>query len=266
MASIIKADTLQSTTSNVFVLNSAGTEYARFDSSGIFQLANPTTFPAGTAALPSITTAGDTNTGLYFPAADTIAFATAGTEDMRIDSVGNVMIGTTTSQTGAKLSVTGGIQGTITSGTAVSPTSSTSIDYTSLPSWVKKITVTFQGLSSSSSSLWLLQLGTSSGVTTSGYLGRVAGISGSAFSAYSAGFTLLTDSSNGAILHGLIQIVTLGSNNFAMNGILGRSDGGNVYISGGSIALAGTLDRIRITTVNGSDTFDAGSINILYEG
>ena len=94
MASIIKADTLQSTTSNVFVLNSAGTEYARFDSSGVFQLANPTTFPAGTAALPSITATGDTNTGLYFPAADTIAFAEGGVEAMRINSSGDVGIGT----------------------------------------------------------------------------------------------------------------------------------------------------------------------------
>ena len=90
MASIIKADTLQSTTANVFVLNSSGTEYARFDSSGVFQLANPTTFPAGTAALPSITATGDTNTGIFFPAADTIAFSEGGVESVRIDSSGNV--------------------------------------------------------------------------------------------------------------------------------------------------------------------------------
>jgi len=95
MASIIKADTLQSTTSNVFVLNSVGTEYARFDSTGNFQLANPTTFPAGTALLPSITATGDTNTGLYFPAADTIGFTEGGVESMRIDSSGQVGIGTT---------------------------------------------------------------------------------------------------------------------------------------------------------------------------
>ena len=94
MASIIKADTLQSTTANVFVLNSSGTEYARFNSSGVFQLANPTTFPAGTVSLPSITATGDTNTGLYFPAADTIAFTEGGVESMRIDVNGNVGIGT----------------------------------------------------------------------------------------------------------------------------------------------------------------------------
>jgi hypothetical protein len=149
--------------------------------------------------------------------------------------------------------------------TAVATTSGTSIDYTGLPAWVKKITVSFQGVSSNSSSLWLLQLGTSSGVTTSGYLGRVRDLS-STTSAFSAGFTLLTDSSNGAILHGLIQIVTLGSNNFAMSGILARSDGANLYMSGGSIALGGVLDRVRLTTVNGTDIFDAGSVNILYEG
>jgi len=153
----------------------------------------------------------------------------------------------------------------ITQGTAVASTSGTSIDFTSLPAWVKKITVMFQGVSTNSSSLWLLQLGTSSGVTITGYLGRVRDL-GSVTSAYSAGFTLLTDSSNGAILHGVIQVVTLGSNNFAMSGILSRSDGANQYISGGSMALGGVLDRVRITTVNGTDTFDAGSINIMYEG
>ena len=149
--------------------------------------------------------------------------------------------------------------------TAVASTSGTSIDFTGIPAWVKKITVMFQGVSTNSSSLWLLQLGTSSGVTITGYLGRVRDL-GSVTSAYSAGFTLLTDSSNGAILHGVIQVVTLGSNNFAMSGILSRSDGANQYISGGSIALGGVLDRVRLTTVNGTDLFDAGSVNILYEG
>ena len=90
MASTIKVDTIQSTTSNVFFQNSVGTEYARFDSTGVFQLANPSSFAAGTAALPSITATGDTNTGIFFPAADTIGFSEGGTEAMRINSSGQL--------------------------------------------------------------------------------------------------------------------------------------------------------------------------------
>jgi hypothetical protein len=57
-------------------------------------------FVAGTASTPAITTTGDTNTGMFFPAADTIAFAEGGTEAMRLDSSGNVLVGTTSSVRG----------------------------------------------------------------------------------------------------------------------------------------------------------------------
>ena len=97
MASIIKCDTIQSTTSNVFFQNSVGTEYARFDSTGVFQLANPSSFAAGTAAAPSITATGDTNTGIFFPAADTIGFSEGGAEIARFDSSGNFGLGVTPS-------------------------------------------------------------------------------------------------------------------------------------------------------------------------
>jgi hypothetical protein len=60
---------------------------------------------AGTAAAPALSTTGDTNTGIFFPAADTIAFSEGGAEAMRIDSSGNVLVGAT-ANSGHKFEVT----------------------------------------------------------------------------------------------------------------------------------------------------------------
>jgi hypothetical protein len=63
--------------------------------------ANIATFGAGSNTAPSITTTGDTNTGIFFPAADTIAFTEGGVESMRIDSAGNMGLGVTPSAWGS---------------------------------------------------------------------------------------------------------------------------------------------------------------------
>jgi hypothetical protein len=73
------------------VFQSKGTETARINTDKQIVAA------AGTASLPALTTTGDVNTGIFFPAADTIAFAEGGVEAMRIDSSGNLLVGTTTS-------------------------------------------------------------------------------------------------------------------------------------------------------------------------
>ena len=157
----------------------------------------------------------------------------------------------------------------IVSGTAVASTSGTSIDFTSIPSWVKRITVMFQGVSTNGLSNYIIQLGTGSTTyTTSGYLGTstVSSSGGNNAANMSTGF-LLNQSSQGAtcVFHGLITVALLGSNNWVASGYCGESDAARGWTTGGSVALGATLTAVRITTVNGTDTFDAGSINLLWE-
>lgn len=157
----------------------------------------------------------------------------------------------------------------ITSGTAQASTSGTSVDFTGIPSWAKRITVMFAGVSTSGSSNYLIQLGTGSTTyTTSGYLGTSILSSGGGNTAtnMSTGF-LLNQASQGAsaVFHGLVTIALLGSNGWAASGYLGESDAARGCTTGGYVSLAAALTAIRITTVNGTDTFDAGSINIQYE-
>jgi hypothetical protein len=162
--------------------------------------------------------------------------------------------------------------GSITSGTAVASTSGTSIDFTGIPSYVKRVTVMFSGVSTNGSSAFQVQLGTSSGIETTGYnavAGVVTGAYVGAAGAASAttGFVLEYNSQSAAFLmSGHLLLTTISSNTWVGSGIIGNSSAGHVFLFSGNKATASTLDRIRITTVNGTDTFDAGSINILYEG
>jgi hypothetical protein len=153
----------------------------------------------------------------------------------------------------------------IVSGTAVASTSGTSIDFTGIPSWVKRITVMFSGVSTSGTSPIQIQLGTGSTTyTTSGYLGSCSTGGGTA-STMTAGFTVSNSHGASDILNGFATIQNLSGNNWVENSVLGRSDTSGVRFGGGSLDLAATLTAIRVTTINGTDTFDAGSINILYE-
>jgi hypothetical protein len=162
--------------------------------------------------------------------------------------------------------VVNGVNGALVSATAVASTSGTSIDFTGIPSWVKRITVMFQGVSNTSAgSSILVQLGTSSGVTTSGYLGASSLIAATATSQnYTTGFGSRSQAA-AAVLHGSFVINLISGNAWVAFGVLGNSNTATTVTSGGSVALAGTLDRVRITSENGTDTFDAGSINIMYE-
>jgi hypothetical protein len=159
-----------------------------------------------------------------------------------------------------------GVSSNIVSGTAVASTSGTSIDFTGIPSWVKRVTVMFNGVSTSSTSNLLVQLGAGSVVTTGYTQSATYMINGGSNSASgpTSGFNLTVSTAASDTLYGTAVITLVGSNNYISTVNTIRFAGASVVGAGG-ITLSGALDRIRITTVNGTDTFDAGSINILYE-
>jgi hypothetical protein len=157
----------------------------------------------------------------------------------------------------------------ISSGTAQATTTGTAInfllsDFVSDPSAVKRITVVISGVSTSGTSNLLIQLGTSSGYATSGYVSTASNQSGSALASSTAGFLVTTSLDAADIVFGTSTINLLGSNDWVQNGLV-RLDTNAIRYSGGGVTLAGSADRIRITAVNGTDTFDAGSINVLCE-
>jgi len=151
----------------------------------------------------------------------------------------------------------------ITLGTAVSPTTSTTINYTGLPAWVKKITVIFSVINTNGSSPIQIQLGTVSGFETTGYTGCCS-VDNS-----TTGFRVVQAAqiSSATTQSGSVIINNLTGNTWTEFGVLNRSDGtaGN-SISGFAKTLSGTLTQLRITTVNGTDLLRAGSVNILIEG
>jgi len=157
---------------------------------------------------------------------------------------------------------TGAIYNGIQASTAVASTSGTSIAFTTIPSWVKRITVMLNAISTSGTSNLIFQVGSGS-FTTTGYTGAAKQTNNVNGINFTTGFSVTEsmDSSNTYQMYVMITNIT--GNTWVFSG---QSVNGTVTSTGnGSLALGGILDRVRITTVNGTDTFDAGSINILYE-
>ena len=155
----------------------------------------------------------------------------------------------------------------LTSGTAAATTSGTSIDFTGIPSWVKRITMSWSAVGTNGGSGYLLQIGTSGGIQNSGYVGTGTYVGGGAASVnFSSGFRLNTGAAS-IVLQGIITFTLLdaASGVWCMSASLGNSDVAYMRLSGGYKTLSGTLDRVRITTENGTDIYNSGAANIMYE-
>ena len=153
--------------------------------------------------------------------------------------------------------------------TAKASTSGTTVDFTGIPSWAKRITISFSGVSTSGTSQPLIQLGDSGGIENTGYLGASSVVQGAAVgqTAFTTGFGVEFGNQNtaAAVRHGVFIIALVSGNTWAAMGGMSLSNVAATSSTFGSKTLSATLDRVRVTTVNGTDTFDAGTINIMYE-
>jgi len=195
---------------------------------GVFTIASPNSASSYTATLPTATT---------------------------------TLVGTDATQTLTNKTIQGGA---ITSGTAVASTSGTSIDFTGLPSWVKRVTVMFNGVSTSGTSQLVVQLGDAGGVEDTGYQSSSSNTADVVTSTAGIVFCDGSPTAAATLYTGVLTFVLITTNTWVADGS-GGSTSNNGSISGGK-TLSGTLDRVRITTTGGVNTFDAGTVNILYEG
>lgn len=161
--------------------------------------------------------------------------------------------------------------------TAKASTSGNAIDFTGIPSWAKKITVVLQGVSAGTSS-YLLRIGSASGgVENTGYISSCTtsskGTGGSNLTDSAASSTglLLLDPESTGLYSGSCVLTLVGSNIWTLQGVfggatVGAAASGRTSVIAGSKTLSAPLDRLQITTVAGNQAFDAGTINVLYEG
>lgn len=149
----------------------------------------------------------------------------------------------------------------LTRGTVVPTTSGTSHDITGIPSWAKRITVMFSGVGTNSTTDMLIQIGSGS-IQNTGYVSACS--SGGTGAAATNGF-IVTDVVTAATTQsGVATIVNFDGDTWISTSILGFSNASTSNVGGGNVTLSGALDRLRLTTVGGN-TFDSGSINIMYE-
>ena len=225
---------------------------------------------AGTSAGTALVSTGDTSGALQLQVNGT-------TPSVTLAANGSIGVGSTpaygtsgqvlTSAGSAAAPTWSTVSAGFTLGTPVASTSGTSIDFTGIPAGVKQIIVSFNGVSTSGTSIKSIRIGDSGGIETTGYDSSGASMTASAqdVNVSTAGFIVHSEQAN----HVLVGSATLtlensSLNSWALTGNFSDSGTGRVFASSGAKSLSAVLDRIRITTNNGTDTFDAGEINIAY--
>jgi hypothetical protein len=152
----------------------------------------------------------------------------------------------------------------ITRGTIQSMNGTTSVAFTNIPSWANEIIIMFVDVSTTSTPLPHIEVGTSAGYISSGYLGTIWGDNAASAINFSTNIRLWNASwAASYVFHGIVRLYHIGGNDWNIHLNTARSDGTGAYASVGEgrISVGGVLDRLRM---NGGSTFDDGSINIMY--
>jgi hypothetical protein len=163
---------------------------------------------------------------------------------------------------------TGSTTGAIYLQTAVATTSGTEIDFTSIPAGVNRINIMFAEVSISGTSLPMIQIGDSGGLETTGYkcVGALFAPSSNANTAYTTGITIKTDATAATLMSGTIVANRITGNEWCFHGCTTNFAPANyAAMVSGYKSLSGELTTVRLTAVNGSDTFDAGKVSISWE-
>lgn len=218
--------------------------------SGSVTLTPPAVAGTNTLTLPAVTDTITTNT-----ATQTLTNKTLTSPSLTSPSISGAVVSSMASST-------------ITSATAVAA-SGTSVTFTGIPSWVKKVTLILSGVSTSGTSIPIIQLGTSGGITSSGYTGAGIGSNATAIAGVvaSSGFPIGGDNASTFIFSGNIILTNISGNIWcaSYNGGGTSSGGVRTFNGGGSVTLSSVLTQVRYTATNGTDTLTAGTLNIFYE-
>lgn len=244
-----------------------GTDGNYFDITGTTSITSIATLGAGTWVrlhFDGALTLTHHATDLILPSAANITTAAGDEAELVEYAAGDWRCVSYTRASGAPV-----VPGSITLGTSTATTSGTSIDFTGIPSSAKRITMSLNEVSTNGTSIPLIQLGDSGGIEATAYLSSAGTISSTPGATnFTTGFGLrsgvfaTTMFISGTVTFTLEKAST---NTWVCSGNLSRSDAANVVSVSGAKSLSATLDRIRLTTVNGTDTFDAGEVNITYE-
>jgi len=238
--------------------------------SGQVTLTVPAVAGSGTLTLPTTTDTVATLTSNTFVTPTLTSPIVSGNLTLNGSSSGTIAVaapatasGTVTFPAGTGTIAVQGVSTNLVQSTAQATTSGTSFLFPGIPSWAKRITVVFNGTNTSATNSFLVQIGSGS-VTTTGYVSS-SNFAGATTAGPNSTSGFIINRNGATAVSGIMTIYNVSGNIYVSSNACGFGGTGYAMVGGGTVTLSGALDRVNITSTTGTDTFNAGSINIVWE-